>query len=296
MLRMSKMLVSLVVANLNGKDLLRECLDSLKKNTSLKRVEVFASDGGSTDGSQQMIKKEFPWIKLLNNSLKGYGSAINYGFRKAKGEYLVMLNNDLYFLPRWLDCLIETAESDPKIGAVGARMVGKDESPQRYDKLGEVEKQSVCGACILIKRKVWKQVGEIDYDNFKPIYGEETDWTYRARHYGYKIIQSNSSKVIHLGSTTQNSVLGKKRNTFLRYTNTYRAILANLSLAEILQALPGQLLVFFNSFSEGTALNHVQALLENLKHFGHVLTLRGKRKEAEKKRVPLKCFNAAPQD
>lgn len=294
MLRMNKLLASLVVANLNGKDLLRECLASLQKNTSLKKIEVFVSDGGSTDGSQQMVKKEFPWVKLLNNSLKGYGSAINYGFRKAKGEYLVMLNNDLYFLPHWLDRLIEVAEADSRIGAIGSRMVGKDESQQKYDNLWEVEKQSVCGACILIKRDAWTHVGEIDYDNFKPIYGEETDWCYRARHYSYKIIQSNSSRVIHLGSTTQNSLLGKKRNTFLRYTNTYRAILANLSISEFLQALPGQFLVFFHSFFEGTASSHVQALFENLKSFGYVLSLRRKRREAEKKKIPLKCVNAAP--
>lgn len=287
-------LATLVMANLNGAQMLLESLPSLEKNTPMEKVEVFVSDGCSTDNSREVLKK-FPWVKVLDNTLKGYGSAINLGFRKARGKYLVMLNNDLYFLPRWLESLAEVAESDSRIGAVGARMVGKDESPEKYSGLKDAEKQSVCGACILVKREAWEKVGEIDYDNFKPIYGEETDWTYRARHYGFKILQTNSSRLIHLGSTTQNSLLGKKRNTFLRYTNTYRAILANLHLGELLQAIPGQALVVLHSFREGTFISHASALLENLKSAGYVLRLRRERRSAERAGIPLACRNAAPE-
>ncbi len=287
-----RVLASLVIPHFNGKEMLSECLSSLKKNTRLAEAEVFVVDGGSTDGSQAMVKKKFPWAGILHNPMRGFGAAINIGFSSAKGKYLVMLNNDIHFLPGWLDELVNAVESNPGAGVAGARMVGKDERPEKYSSLPPIqEKMAVCGACLLTSVDVWRRVGMIDYDSFKPMYGEEVDWCYRARLYGYSVMLCNKSKVIHLGSVTTKSTMGLKKRCFMHNRHAYRAILSSLSLSEITRSVPGQGLVFLESIRQGTAISHAKAFFAALSDLRHTVEMRRKRMGAAERRAPLECDN-----
>src|ERR1700704_5264800 len=85
---------SVVIPSWNGKDLLKVCLTSLQKQT-IKDFEIIVVDNGSTDGSVNYIKKEFPKIKDISLSKNtGFAYAVNQGIKVAVGEYIILINND----------------------------------------------------------------------------------------------------------------------------------------------------------------------------------------------------------
>ncbi len=94
--------VSVVILNFNGKKHLEECLKSLKKQ-SYKDFEAIVSDNKSTDGSQEMVKKQFPKVKLLANDRNyGVSEGYNKGIAISKGRYVATLANDMVLDRNWI--------------------------------------------------------------------------------------------------------------------------------------------------------------------------------------------------
>jgi GT2 family glycosyltransferase len=88
-------MISIVVLNWNGKEITEECLNSIKKQT-FKDYEIILVDNNSTDGSSEYLKKRFPKINLIQNKENyGYAKGNNIGIKKAKGDYVLILNNDI---------------------------------------------------------------------------------------------------------------------------------------------------------------------------------------------------------
>ena len=90
--RMSK--VSVIIPNYNGKKYLKDCLDAMKCQ-SFRDFEVLLVDNGSEDGSQDLVRKEYPWVQLI--SLKentGFCGAVNQGIRNSASPFVILLNND----------------------------------------------------------------------------------------------------------------------------------------------------------------------------------------------------------
>ncbi|MEM4325816.1 MAG: glycosyltransferase family 2 protein, partial [Candidatus Pacearchaeota archaeon] len=121
--------VAIIIVNLNKKEILKKCLDSLYKKTKYKNYVVIVSDNGSTDGSVEMIKKEFKRVDLIENR-KNLGFAlannvaVDYALRKYNPDYFFLLNNDTKIIQKdWLTKLVETAESDERIGIVGCNLI-----------------------------------------------------------------------------------------------------------------------------------------------------------------------------
>ena len=109
--------ISAIVVNWNGKEVLSGCLRSLL-DQDYEDYEVLVVDNGSEDGSQSLVKKEFPSIKLIENEANlGFGPAVNKGFEKAEGDYFIFLNNDLALEPDCLGQLAKLLDSDPTVGA-----------------------------------------------------------------------------------------------------------------------------------------------------------------------------------
>ena len=109
--------ISAIVVNWNGRDVLSGCLESLL-DQDYQDVEILVVDNGSEDGSQAMVKKEFPAVKLVENEENlGFGPAVNKGFEKAEGDYFIFLNNDLALQPDCLRQLAKLLDSDPTVGA-----------------------------------------------------------------------------------------------------------------------------------------------------------------------------------
>ena len=114
--------VSAIVVNWNGKNYLGECLESLRKQTFLN-FEIIVVDNGSTDGSVEYIRSHFPECLIIQNpSNNGFGKGNNQGIKKAKGEYIALLNNDAQAVCLWLEELVKAAEEDRRAGMLASKI------------------------------------------------------------------------------------------------------------------------------------------------------------------------------
>lgn len=285
--------VSILIVNWDGKELLKRCLKSVKKHTQYPNYEVIVIDNGSEDGSQNMIKEEFKWVKLIENTEnKGFSGANNQGIEAGDGDYFYLLNYDTEVTEGWLTKVVEVALSDEKIGVVGSGQLvnGKTLAGSGYvdgrginraypeaflkkfiDKPGVV--YSVGGATMLIKKRVINEVGALD-EGFNPLYFEETDFCARARAKGYKVIFAPSSVVYHWNKNT-----GSVRPWvyFAMSKNRIRYMLLNFSKLELIKALPWEILrIIKNTFKLRIHLL-IKAYIVNLKDMNEILDKRRSR-------------------
>ena len=215
--------VSAIIVNWNGKDILSGCLESLL-DQDYENLEILVVDNGSQDGSQTLLKKEFPSVILVEIGKNiGFGSAINRGLEKATGNYFIFLNNDLVLQP---DCIKELAMllgSDSSVGAVIPKILyypeqSKDSSNKiakinsygvlvnytgiacpnligQPDRLDLPLTESACGGIFMFSREVYEKVGGFDEDLF--LYHEDHDLSWRIRMMGWKIVVIPSSVCCH---------------------------------------------------------------------------------------------------
>jgi GT2 family glycosyltransferase len=223
--------LSIIIVNYNSKYYLRRCLNSILDYPQITR-EIFVSDNKSTDGSIEIIKKEYPHVFLIeNNDNIGYSSAANRAIKESSGRYILIINNDIEVLNNSLQMMIETMDSHPNIGLLGCRLLNTDGTLQqsfgyfnlgflseaiqklffnRYKKgnrlvgsyLGKIHKKFrevdwISGACIMTRRKALEDVGMMDENYF--MYFEEIDLCNRVRKKGWNICYTPDAKMIHHG-------------------------------------------------------------------------------------------------
>ena len=119
------MKATIVIPNINGKGWLKDSIESVYAQTE-QDFELIIVDNGSTDESLEQARSYCgrPNFTLIENGTNtGFSHAVNQGIARAKGEYVVMFNNDAFAEPDWLAELIRTAETDPKIFAVQSLMI-----------------------------------------------------------------------------------------------------------------------------------------------------------------------------
>ena len=211
--------VSIIVVNLNGKGLLPMCLESLQAQT-YTHFEVILVDNGSTDGSGDLVRQRYPWVKLVTlPDNVGFASGNNIGFEHASGAYIVTLNNDTKVDRNWLQELVWAADSNPAVGMVASRVVSFAE-PDTIDSLGmllcrdgmsrgayrlqrfstlplgsieDIFFPSACAA--LYKRTMLEQIGFFDDDFFA--YCEDTDLGIRGRLAGWEAVVATKAITHH---------------------------------------------------------------------------------------------------
>ncbi|AEE15736.1 glycosyltransferase family 2 protein [Treponema brennaborense] len=119
--------VSIIIVNYNTKNLLRNCLESIFEYTQGISFEVIVSDNGSSDGSVEMVKSDFPQIILIeNNANLGFGTANNRGLDIANGKYIFYLNSDTVLLNNAVKIFFdywETSDEKESIGALGCNLL-----------------------------------------------------------------------------------------------------------------------------------------------------------------------------
>jgi GT2 family glycosyltransferase len=174
--------VSIIILNYNGGRFVEKCLRSVL-NTDYPNFEVIFVDNSSTDGSVELVNKLFgdePRLKVIVNPRNlGFALGNNIGSKHASGKYLVFLNNDTVVERGWLNELVKVAESDPKIGIVGCKVItsfkGKAEA-LLVDRFGHSfpapfpssvkDVFAVEGAAFLVKRDVWEKLWGFDPSYF----------------------------------------------------------------------------------------------------------------------------------
>ncbi|MDH5266121.1 MAG: glycosyltransferase [Candidatus Bathyarchaeota archaeon] len=238
-------LVSVIISNYNGRDLLKECLNSLTK-LRYPNYEVIVVDCGSTDGSPAMVRREFSNVRLVEEKRIGIGEAINLGVQLARGEIIIFdLNNDDKVDELWMTNIVKTLVSSPEIGIVcGKRfrwgsneildgsagrvnllrgttpLIGcLEHDSKQYGVRMEVDYVTVPA----VKREVFEKVGLCDPAYY--FYYEDTDFCFRAKKAGFRIIYEPSAIFWHRGSST----IGKwnYRKKYFYYRNHIRFIVKN---------------------------------------------------------------------
>ncbi|MFH8119648.1 MAG: glycosyltransferase family 2 protein [Candidatus Aenigmatarchaeota archaeon] len=223
-------LVSLIVLNWNGKEIIKNCLNSLLKNTKYPNYKVIVVDNGSTDGSPNLLEKEFgKKVDLIINKenlgfSKGMNIGIKYVLNKYNPKYVGLLNNDLLFPDKfWLQKIIEIMERDKRIGVatpififpdgkvqkVGEKLSGNlaltmikilpSLPEEKYEeKLHGIKEVDVfLGAAFIIRKEVMEKCGLLD-ERYSPFLVEEVEYSFRIKKYKYKSVTVCDSKVIHL--------------------------------------------------------------------------------------------------
>lgn len=275
---MKKGFVSIIIPQWNGKQLLEETLDAIKKNTVYKSYEVIVVDNNSTDGSVEMLKqakkKGLVHKLIFNNENMGFAFANNQGFKISNAEFCFMLSNDTVPQKGWLKDAVEIANSDSRIASVGTQTATPSEFKAGLHKYTDkiVEKLTVCGASMLMRKEVIDLIGGLDDEHFSPVYGEETDWNFRAHNAGFRILETHRSLVIHVGSPSAKKKGGDMWQYTLMNTRRVKAMLYNLSFPDLLRFVPGLGLIFLRSIPAlrthwllQSYWNNIKMLLQTLK-------------------------------
>ena len=231
--------ITVSIVSYNTCALLRDCLRALtaRQREAEATLEVIVADNGSTDGSVEMVRTEFPGVRLVETGGNiGYGRANNMALAGAQGRYYFILNSDTEVEKGALAALRGFLEAHPQAGAVGARLIlpsgatqpscARDPSlaavfwEQTYlhklfptnrivggyamtdwDYNSERQVEQAVGACLFIRREAWEQLGGFDPAYF--MYFEDTDLCVRLRRAGWNLWFLPQARVLHrLGASS----------------------------------------------------------------------------------------------
>ncbi|MCU1261439.1 MAG: glycosyl transferase, family 2, partial [Bryobacterales bacterium] len=135
--KVSSGLVSAVVVNWNRAEMLRKSLESLERQQRVE-LEIIVVDNGSSDDSAGMVARDFPGVRLIQNSEnRGFCAANNQGIQAARGEFVALLNNDAEAEPGWVAALKEVFANRPRVGMAASKILIY-EDPRRIDKAGHL--------------------------------------------------------------------------------------------------------------------------------------------------------------
>lgn len=225
--------ISLILINHNSNELLNGCLSSVKRMGKDITFETIVVDNASTDGSIEMVKTFYPEVKLIKNLINlGFGRANNLGIQLAKGKYMLLLNNDTKLKNDALMIMASFLKNNPKAGIVTCKLVEPDDTIQhncrsfpltpfdtmfgRASLLSKIFPNNpitrrntlsdwdynfprqvdwVSGACMMVRREVFDQIGLLDENFF--MYWEDTDLCKRASDAGWQIWFTPNAEIIH---------------------------------------------------------------------------------------------------
>ena len=212
---MSHPKVSVIIVNYNGKKFLEKCLESLCK-VNYENFEIIVVDNNSTDGSIELVTKNYPSIILLKlNSNKGFAEPNNIGSKIATGKYLLFLNNDTIVTPSFISEMVSVIENDNKIAICQSLLLKPDQSIDSsgdfIDHLGVVynstkktddirEISSARGASMLVRKNIFDILEGFDEKFYVSF--EDVDLGWRAWMIGYKVVLTPKSIVYHVGGQT----------------------------------------------------------------------------------------------
>lgn len=224
--------LSVIVVSYNTKELLKDCLVSVKNAIKSIDAEVFVVDNASRDGTVEMLKNNYPWVKLIANKKNlGFSKANNQAIKKSRGKYILVLNPDTRVMPDTFSKMINFMDKTQRVGVSTCRIEfptgnldvdcrrhfptpwrafthfsglakifkGSEIFDQyNYGYLPDTKEHEIdacVGAFMMIPKGAIKKVGMFDEKFF--FYGEDLDWCWRFKEAGYKIVYTPITKVIH---------------------------------------------------------------------------------------------------
>jgi N-acetylglucosaminyl-diphospho-decaprenol L-rhamnosyltransferase len=226
--------VSVVVVTYNAMPWLEQCL------ASVRGVETVVVDHGSTDGTLELVRQRFPEVTLVEEENRGLAFGWNTGIARTTGRYVLLLNADAWLDEGALDALVAFAEEHPRAAVVGPRLRFPDGRLQRsvrgfptlwrlateffflrklaprsrvlnafygggFDHESPRTAEVLMGAIWLVRRAAIDEVGAADDSFF--LFSEETDWAYRFRQAGWKVLFFPGAGATHVYAASHKGLL-----------------------------------------------------------------------------------------
>lgn len=213
-------MISIVIPVFNQHDMTQECLTAVLDHT--QNCEIILVDNGSEPPIKPPFSGFTEIMVIRNEENKGFPVAVNQGIRAAKGDVIVLLNNDCIVTPGWADRLINHLEDYAIIGPMTNYCAGKQQvSLPTYQSIEGLNKEAsanaeanageseevnwVIGFCMAFRKELYNELGEFD-ESLWPCSGEEIDFCLRARQAGHKVGIAHDVYVHHEGSKTFNEM------------------------------------------------------------------------------------------
>ena len=215
--------VSVIIPVFNQLQFTQSSLASIQDNQADQSLEVIVVDDSSTDGTEETLPRIPGLVYFRNEENVGFVASCNRGAAKARGNYLVFLNNDTVVTAGWLSALRETFQFEPHAGLVGSKLIypdgrlqeaggiiwrdgsgwnrGKFDDPRKpeYNFLREVDYCSA--ACLMLPKSLFQRIGGFD-SRYVPAYYEDTDLAFKVRAAGFKVLYQPLSEVFHFEGAT----------------------------------------------------------------------------------------------
>jgi GT2 family glycosyltransferase len=231
--------VSIIIVSWNAKKYLLNCLNSLIQRQKEYSQELIVVDNASSDGSAELVEKDFPQVKLIRNEENlGFAKANNIGIRASTGRYICLINSDVVVLDNCVKLMIEFMDQHLKAGMGGPRVLNPDRTlqvscrhfPSIWNNLCQaialnkvfpksvffsepfmncwnhdsVRSVDVLTGCFwLVRRKALDDVGLLDEDFF--FYGEDIDWCKRFNDTGWEVRFYPAAEAIHFGGASSSN-------------------------------------------------------------------------------------------
>jgi len=243
------MALDVVIVSFRSRELLRECLHSLRERPPLRPLRVFVVDNASGDGTVELVRGEFAWVDLVAAPRNlGFAAASNLAIRRGDGEYVLALNPDTRVLDGSLDRLLELMDARPEIGVCGCRLLRPDGSLDHaarrafptllgtighFSGLGRGERapralaqyrlpwvesgpvDAVNGAFMLMRRRALDEVGLFDEGYW--MYFEDLDLCYRFHQAGWVVWYEPSATVVHVKHGSSGDFRSARLNVAFHY-------------------------------------------------------------------------------
>ncbi len=302
-------LVSVVIPNWNGAHHLPTCLDALRAQT-YPRLEVIVADNASTDGSLELLAERYAEVRVIAlRENRGFTGACNAGMEAARGEIVVLLNNDTEVDPRWAEALVDAFKRHPEVGLVASKMLLFDQR-DRFHTAGDLYRVdgrplnrgvwerdrgqydreeyvfSACGGSAAYRRAMLDDIGLLDDDFFFSC--EDVDLGWRAQLAGYRCLYTPRAVVYHHLAATGGGVTASYydgRNTIWILVKDYPSALWRKHALKIARAQLGLAWEALRAWRGAAARARLRGMVAGL--LGVPKMLRKRRAVQRARRVPI---------
>lgn len=209
--------VQVVIVNWNGEEYLADCLRAVAAQDHAGPLDVLVVDNGSTDGSLDLLRRDFPGVEVVRSPRNNYAAANNLGVARGKGPFALLLNTDAVVGPSTVRLLVEALEADARAACAAPliaypdgrifttgiverrdlRWVDRDRGKRMRAFAGTEEVWGVSGCCVLVRTEAWRAVG--GQDEAFHMYYEDVDLALRWRAVGWHSLFVPAASCVHEG-------------------------------------------------------------------------------------------------
>ncbi len=300
--------VSIVIPNWNGWELLKACLEAIRRQT-YPSIETIVVDNGSTDESCERLRAEYPEVHLIALPVNaGFAAAVNRGIMDASGPLVALLNNDTEPDPEWISRMVARLDASPDSGSVACMMINYfdhslldgagdmlsrsglpftrgfgEPDDGRYSQSDEVF--GPCAGACLYRKSVFERIGLFD-EHFVSYY-EDVDVAFRAQMAGFRCVYAPDARCFHRRGATAKR-LGpyaaemQERNTYILYAKT---IPCGLLLRKLPYIVAGRVRHWIRAARDGNGTAVARGFVRGVKALPHAIA---QRKDVQSRRtIPL---------